>query len=327
MSKIPPEVLREHTRLEIAKSPDGPTVLTLPMTGAHALVGRASSNDIVCESSRVSWYHALLWTEAGVAWVRDLGSTNQTFLNDTPIKTATKIENGAVLSIALAETFWARFGGSAVIDQRLALEDLTTKVILPFPSDHFTIGGREDADLPIPGASPDMAMTLMVYGDEMVLGVDTMSIPIGVEQPFEVAGRLFQVRTIPEAHAPTEFSPFFHYPYRLTVHLSGASPYAVMEDLRNPGRICTISSNNRTLLLYILARQRDEANGVSSWCSVDQVSAGIWGRAWRAQNSNNLNVLVHRLRKQLKEAGFDPWCIEKRRRRLRLRIQDFNTLS
>jgi hypothetical protein len=47
---------------------------------------------------------------------------------------------------------------------------------------------------------------------------------------------------------------------------------------------------------------------------------GVWGRG--RKTANHLNVLVHRLRGQLEEAGFDPWFVEKRRGGIRIRCRE-----
>ena len=69
----------------------------------------------------------------------------------------------------------------------------------------------------------------------------------------------------------------------------------------------------------------DRAAGVpeaeAGWCGDDAVSQGIWGRV-PDLDTNNLHVLVYRLRKEIERAGFDPWFIEKRRRAIRARLRD-----
>ncbi len=52
----------------------------LAVSGAHATVGRHSSNDLVLEDPRVSGVHLDLWRVAGGVRVRDAGSTNGTWL-------------------------------------------------------------------------------------------------------------------------------------------------------------------------------------------------------------------------------------------------------
>ena len=69
--------------------------------------------------------------------------------------------------------------------------------------------------------------------------------------------------------------------------------------------------------------EEDRLRGVPveerGWCPDDEVMTGIWGRHG---DENKLNVLLHRLRAELRGAGFDPWFIEKKQRYVRLRVSE-----
>ena len=45
-----------------------------------------------------------------------------------------------------------------------------------------------------------------------------------------------------------------------------------------------------------------------------------------SQSPTHLHVLVHRLRKEIERAGFDPWFIEKRRRAIRVWLPEVRVL-
>jgi hypothetical protein len=118
------------------------------------------------------------------------------------------------------------------------------------------------------------------------------------------------------------------YPYRLEVALHGSTgPEAHIEDL-STGQRCVVRSNNRVSMLYLLARQldRDAKSELPirdrGWCRDQEIACGVWGRNWQRQIKSHLYVLVHRVRKELKEAGLDPQCIEKKRRHSRAWIQE-----
>ena len=118
------------------------------------------------------------------------------------------------------------------------------------------------------------------------------------------------------------------YPYRLEVALQGATgPEAFIEDLGS-GQRAVLRSNNRVSMLYLLARQLQKDTEGSmpvtdrGWCSDEEIACGVWGRHWQRQIKSHLYVLVHRVRKELKEAGLDPQCIEKKRRHSRAWIQE-----
>ncbi len=118
------------------------------------------------------------------------------------------------------------------------------------------------------------------------------------------------------------------YPYRLVVSLQGTTgPEAQIEDL-STGQRCVLRSNNRVSMLYLLARQlerdaeKDLPIAERGWCSDEEIACGVWGRNWQRQIKSHLYVLVHRVRKEMKVAGFDPQCIEKKRRHSRAWIQE-----
>ena len=116
------------------------------------------------------------------------------------------------------------------------------------------------------------------------------------------------------------------YPYRLTVHMQATTgPEAVLENIET-GRTCVIRSNNRVSVLYLLARELSEESDKPArergWCQDQDVACGVWGRNWQTQIKSHLHVLVHRIRKDIKTAGLDPWCLEKKRCHTRMAIRE-----
>ena len=79
---------------------------TLPLSERALHIGRAPDNDLVLADDMVSWHHATLWQEQGQVWVRDRGSRNGTFLNDTAIRDAARVPDGA--RIRLGTRAWKR---------------------------------------------------------------------------------------------------------------------------------------------------------------------------------------------------------------------------
>lgn len=317
--------------VEILAAKDGQPVLTLPLEGARAMLGRAPSNDIVFSDSRISWHHALLWTEGGVIWLRDLGSTNHTYLDNEALKQPVMVSSGAHINLAKAADLWVRRSGAVPTMHHLVLEDLSNRMVFPLLSDRFSIGSSPDADLRVE-EGPASAATLMIYeNNEIWLGVDAVAIPVELGRPFEVAGRQLRIVEATEIHVPTEIASVFRYPYQLTIPFSASVPQAILTDPQRGAKV-EITAENRVALLYVLAvKLRDDrkagvASNAEGWCTDQEVGVSVWGRSWHEQTSNNLHVILHRLRKQLKNSGFDPWCIEKKRGKLRLRIQDI-TLS
>ncbi|MEZ4235429.1 MAG: hypothetical protein R3F59_04560 [Myxococcota bacterium] len=88
------------------------------------------------------------------------------------------------------------------------------------------------------------------------------------------------------------------------------------------GEKVAVTATNRVSLVYYLASalldDRSAPGSESGWRSNAQASIAVWGRAGR-DDPRRLKSLVFNLRAELRAAGIDPWCIEKRRSSVRLR--------
>ncbi len=72
-------------------SPSGQiTSLDRPQT----TIGRATSNDVVVSDPRVSGHHASIVRDGDVLILRDVGSSNGTYLNDQPIQGSARLRGG-----------------------------------------------------------------------------------------------------------------------------------------------------------------------------------------------------------------------------------------
>jgi pSer/pThr/pTyr-binding forkhead associated (FHA) protein len=310
--------------LELVQEGHAPHAILL--TDSPVLIGRAPSNDLMVSDDQVSWHHAAVWLESGVLHIRDMGSRNGTLLNGSRIKGLGRFGPGDAVNLGPTTQLrvTAQGGGSAV-SVALLLEEVDSGIRLPLRSDRFHIGSAADADFRIEG--PERAATLLVESDgSVVLATDDSSLSLVRGQQFEVAGRRLRVVEVPHTVVPTVEPDGDRYPYSLRATLNGAvGPEALIEDLRH-GTQYKVEAENRAILLYLLARKasEDQGEGVAledaGWATDDEISVGVWGRGGPA-DANNLHVLVYRLRKELKRAGFDPWFIEKRRRALRVRLK------
>lgn len=307
---------------------DGHAPYAVHLSDAPVLIGRAPSNDLVVSDDQVSWHHAAVWLEDGQLCIRDMGSRNGTLVNGERIRGLGRF--GPKDIVTLGPSTKLRLTNSSPSAQLLALllEEVDSGVRIPLRSDRFHIGSAADADFRIEG--PERAATLLVEPDgEVVLATDDSALSLHRGQEFEIAGRRLRVVEVPPTHAPTVEPDGDRYPYKLSVTLNGATgPEANLEDLRS-GNTHRVEAENRAILLFLLARKAREDLDAgrhldeAGWTSDDEISVGVWGKGGPA-DSNNLHVLVYRLRKELKRAGFDPWFIEKRRRALRVRIKDVN---
>jgi len=82
----------QPVHLTVEKGPDKGRGLTIPAEGAR--VGRSSNNDIVLMDPAMSRFHCRFFFKPGEGlWAEDLGSANQTLLNDKPLYES-RLHNG-----------------------------------------------------------------------------------------------------------------------------------------------------------------------------------------------------------------------------------------
>lgn len=77
----------------------------VPISHNRALIGRSRRADIMLGDPEVSRTQALLWREAGAAWIQDLASANGTILNNVRIEGPAVLTDGDTLTLGVA-----RFG-------------------------------------------------------------------------------------------------------------------------------------------------------------------------------------------------------------------------
>lgn len=310
--------------LEILSGDD--VVYTHPLGPQPVHLGRAKTNDVVLSDRRVSSRHLLVWVEGGAVWVEDAGSRNGTSVAGRPLTGRVAVEPGAV--VLLGDSVRMRICGpldappSAL---RLVLEDPRSGVLYPLRSDHVTVGSAPSCDVALPGLPP-VAATLLLHPGEVWLGADGATTELAVDVPFAVAGHALVLRADTGELTGTEALEHARYAYALSVSLDGPTgPTARLRDLRGSA-VHEVTSEIRASLLYVLARKlaEDLAAGLGAdargWLHDDDVALGIWGRDRHNQGPNNYLVLVHRLRKEVQAAGFEPWFLEKKRKHLRLRL-------
>jgi len=79
---------------------DGETVYRIPINAFPALVGRETGLAVTLHSNNVSRQHAELLQQAGQLLIRDLGSTNGTFVNHEPVTDCRPLSPGDVIRFA-----------------------------------------------------------------------------------------------------------------------------------------------------------------------------------------------------------------------------------
>lgn len=305
---------------------DGATLHTLPLTDSPVHLGRALDNTLVLTDHTVSGHHATVWIDPSGLWIADHRSRNGTFVNDQRVVGPTRIRAGD--RIRLGTALMLEVSGNIPVKARTwVVEDIDTGLRWPIRGQRFYIGSGPDVDLYIPDTPARMTILVFYEDGEVWLGDLNHEVPLDPSRPFEAAGRRFRLVEVDGIVDETVESNAERYPYRLLVALNGPNgPGATVSDVRSQKQY-RVETDNRAVLLYLLARRRltDIQQGMSGedagWCSDEETTTGIWGK-YGTPEPNNLHVLLHRLRKELEKAGFDPWFIEKRRRAVRVRLTD-----
>lgn len=293
-------------------------------------VGRGPDNHLVVGDATVSTRHAVFWVEGARVWVRDCGSTNGTFVRDERVRGPVELADGELVRLG-GETRIVARGSlpsvSAGVVRACAVEDVDAGVHYPILDGRLVLGAGPKVDVRLDGPSVgDTVVAVHTFGEIWRSTLDEEG-PLALGEVFTVGGRRFRVVpsdagvTRTRDGVPAERA----CPYRLTVTLDGvAGAEAVVEDPET-GRRHVVEAENRAVLLYVLGRaaaeQRGEDDaGDAGWCADEDVITAVWGK--RGSDGNSLHVLVHRLRKELREAGFDCWFLEKRRKAIRVALGD-----
>ncbi len=304
----------------------------VPLSDVPRTIGRGPANDVVLTDDTVSWHHAQVWLEDGEPWLRDLGSRNGTWRNDQRVTGSTQLTIGDRVRIGTSVEIVLEGPDEPerLPVRALHVEDVTSGVRLLVRNERFHIGGHENCDLRIEGW-PDRAATIVVHPDgELWIGGQSedgerWEQQVEPGEVIEIRGHSLRLVHGDVDHAPTVDQAALAYPYALTATANGAGgPQVVVGDPVS-GQTCLVTGN-RGVLLFVLARRlaKDREAGKAAaeegWCTTQEVLTGVWGRG--RKEANHLNVLVHRLRGQLEDQGFDPWFVEKRRGGIRVRCAE-----
>lgn len=297
------------------------------LTSRPTLVGRAPECDIVLSDPSISRRHANLWVDDTTPRLQDLDSRNGTFLDGERVTGEVDVSPGQVIRLGHHDAVRIQ---RAPITLRpappmLVLESLSSGLRIPVTPEPLRIGSSPEAHLRIEGHPAEVAVLIRQGPDEVWLGMDDDLEELALEEPFTVAGERYVVRKLPASPEVTIADDATGYDYRLDASLD--EPGGPIARLRSPssGARCEVTAENRAVLLYVLARRwaTDAAAGIwhpdRGWIDDDEVATGVWGKQGA---SRPLKVLVCRVRQELREAGFDPWFIEKRRGAIRVAVAE-----
>ena len=316
--------------VEIQVFKEGRPVHTEPMGPNALFIGRAPDNDLILHDSRVSGRHAVfhLSSDRANLLLRDLGSTNGTFVNNQRLTGVRTVQDGDEVLLGSSASLKVRVQRSHHAAPLTAgpalLVDLRTCVAVP-ATERMKVGSADDCEVKLPDVAPLLASITLHEDGEIWVGTEERDFSVVVGESFNLAGHTLVFRDSRDVLQSTqrEAGPGSLYPYRLTVSLMTSE--ALVEDPAH-GIQHMVTAENRVSLLYVLARKRkaDLAEGVppgrAGWVEDDEIMAGIWGKAREQMGANNYQVLLSRLRKELRKSEFDGWFIEKRRGHTRVRI-------
>ncbi len=302
----------------------------LRVGGRVLFVGRGRQCDLVLQDEAISTRHLAIWSGDGQLFVEDLRSRNGTRINGRPLQGRGELRTDDVIELGVS----VRLRVLDVPSERASLpqehplvEDMASGACFPLRKERFVFGGESSADVYIPGAARSAAVLIVHADGEIWLGADAEDRLLQKDEEFQVSGRRFRLSTPAHDLGLTRELVTVGYPYGLFASLDGpAGPVATITHLENNVAV-ELRAETRAVLLYLLGRKlrEDIASGVPAldrgWLSESEAAQGIWGRGGVANRGTALNVLIFRIRKDLEAGGFDPWCLEKRARCLRIRVE------
>lgn len=268
----------------------GQVVHRLPWHLGSLTIGRAPDNDLILRDPDVSGHHAVLFHKGDQPHVRDLGSTNGLFLNGK-----------RVVESVLAPGDLLGLGGLKVRLVETAAPSVGTWLLRKGPVALPVVSG-ESVD-----GHPEAVLFVEDDGVWLDTGEGSRLLPPGRfvlgDQELVLEASTAVAPTVPRDQT---------FPYAIEIDLGG-NRAVLSHEGHEP---VVFRAEARVALLYVLARS------LNGWVEDTELGTGIWGREWVRQTANNLNVLIHRTRKQAQQAGYDRRFLERRRGALRLRIAD-----
>lgn len=285
-------------------------------------IGRSPNNDFVISEDTVSWHHAIVWMEGTQAWVKDLASSNGTYLNNQFIEGRNRVRIGDKLKMGEYIELVVRGDASGWVPWRraLALTDEESGYEHILTSDRMTIGTHEDCDVLL-AVGPDLAATLCVHGNgEMWLCTNLRVERLMPDRLFRIAGRPFVIKELDPSQYPTAEYREGRYGTRITVTRKGTA--ARVEDPR-AGAVRDLAGSRASLVRVLAQGFHEVAPMVAEergWMSLREISTLLWQRYEGGQT--DVQVLTYRLQRSLAHAGIDPWCVEQRVGYVRLRASE-----
>ncbi len=252
---------------------------------ARTLIGRSAACALRLEETWVSGEHASVWFRDGRWWIRDLGSRNGTWVDDTRLAPGDErpLRVGSVLRFGEPDEGWTlveagaprararELGGDAVVDSQGGLLQLP------------------------PGGEPEVSVlrlpdgTWRADGDDESLLVEDGHTVVAGNRPWRLM-------------LPVELDPTVAERLPLALHFRVSADEEIVEvDLTLGGTLQALPTRSANYLLLLLARQR------TADAALPPSEQGWVFRTVLAQQlalqPRSVNVQLHRLRQCLAELG------------------------
>lgn len=296
---------------------DGSPRLSRVVGPAPLRVGREPGNDLVINEESVSRFHAVLWAEGDDASVHDLGSINGTHVNGQRITAPARVRVGDRVRFGDRFEVLVEAGRAAPRTVRYAVGIEGSSASFPVVADRFYIGSDDEADLQLPD---EEGAVLMLDSGELWLAQGDQERRLQPGERFAIGGQTLFVIAEPTTSAAT-MQPTDRALCALSLELREDGEVDATLSERETGRKLSLGPGIRSMLFFVLGGRlladRDAGKESPGWCDDALVKSGLWGKKG---DDNKFNVLLHRLRADLRKAQLDPWVIERRDRRVRARL-------
>jgi pSer/pThr/pTyr-binding forkhead associated (FHA) protein len=281
----------------------------LALLATESVVGRLATSHLFLDASFVSAAHALIrWN--GEAWdVRDLGSTNGTYLD------AARIATGASVRLKVGDVLM--FGQPGETWQ---VVDLQGPSALAIPEGGGEPSFLASGTIPIPTAQEPIA-TIYAEGDRWFLEVDAAKQPIQPGERFVVAGREWRFECPADAittrAAETKRKNLAEV--KLAFEVSSDEEHVTLR-LESQDANRNLGQRAFFYLALVLLRERFRQQRAAipepGWVEIDSILKMVPDYSCYA----HLNVAIFRLRRALYDAGIHDAgrIIERRRGQIRL---------
>lgn len=253
---------------------------------AHTTIGRDPGNDIAVDRVRVSAQHAVIRWD-GARWtVRDLASTNGTFVDERTIDPGVEVPLAQMTSVAFGDRdrrWWMQADGPP----------------RPFAESLVSPGRRVEAGravLSLPSASAPRAM-IFPRNDGWVIETAESVAPAHDRAVVMVEGQPWRL-SLPRAMAGTHRDMAFHPLRRLRVRGTLHQPRI---EVLHEDKVTSLGGRTDLRLLWLLTRDwaEDQArDGPDRGLTHVELVAAELGVL-----PNTVDVYVHRLRDRLAEIG------------------------